>query len=110
MKKLPAHVYILIAEIFNLCLKFNYFPTAWKKAVNIVLQKGGKYPTKADRYRSISLINTLSKALEAIFLNRSEKIVKDKKLLCNEQLGFKHQHSADQRILQLTEHVTKKFS
>ena len=78
MKKLPPHVLEFLVEIFNACLRLNYFPTAWKKAVITVILKGGKDPYKVDSYRPISLLNTMSKALEAIFLNRFEKIVKEK--------------------------------
>ena len=52
----------------------------------------------------------MSKVLEAILLNRFEKIVTNKRLICNEQFCFKQQHSADKQVLRLTEHDKAEFN
>ena len=71
MKKLPEHTLQYLADIFNACFRLSYFPSCWKKAIVKVLYKGsGKDPNKPSNYRPISLFNTMSKALEAMFMNR----------------------------------------
>ena len=68
LKKLPVEYLIIIANIFNACFKLKYFPKKSKTAIILVFQKPGKDPTQPTSYRPISLLNILSKTLEAMFL------------------------------------------
>ena len=107
MKKLPEHTLQYLADIFNACFRLNYFPSWWKKAIVKVLYKGsGKDPNQPSNYRPISLLNTMSKALEAMFMDRFQKHIDDKKLISDEQFGFRHGHSTQHQILRVLEFIT----
>ena len=111
MKKLPEHTYQHLADIFNACFKFKYFPSRWKKAIVKVLYKGsGKDPNEASSYRPISLLNTMSKALEAMFMDRLQKLIDEKHLISDEQFGFRHGHSTQQQILRVLEFISLEFN
>ena len=90
MKKLPEHAFNSLANIYNSCFKLKYFPTSWKKANIIVIHKSGKDPNQASIYRPISLLNTMSKSLEAMFLAYFEKYLDENNLICKEQFGFRY--------------------
>ena len=106
MKKLPEHTLQYLADIFNACFRLKYFPSCWKKAIIKVLYKGsGKDPNQPSSYRPISLLNTMSKALEAMFMDRLQKYIDEMKLISDEQFGFRHGHSTQQQILRVLEFV-----
>lgn len=111
MKKLPLFYYEHISNIFNACFKLCYFPRVWKNAVVLVLYKGGsKDQTLASSYRPISLLNTMSKALEAIFCEFFDEFLVKNGLYDKDQFGFRFKHSTVQQILRVTEHITLQFN
>ncbi|CAH2242886.1 jg26508 [Pararge aegeria aegeria] len=58
-------------------------------------------------YRPISLLNSLAKVYERIILARLKAIVEAKKLLNDEQFGFRAKHSSIQQVHRLTEHISR---
>ncbi|MBW0490173.1 hypothetical protein O181_029888 [Austropuccinia psidii MF-1] len=60
-----------LADLFNNCLTIGHFPTPWKKASTIIIQKTNKNDySDPSAYRPIALLNTLSKLFERILNNR----------------------------------------
>ena len=61
LKHLPQKVIIYLTGLINGCLRINYFPDAWKKAIIVTIPKPGKDQNIPDNYRPISLLSSLSK-------------------------------------------------
>ncbi|KAJ4433300.1 hypothetical protein ANN_15559 [Periplaneta americana] len=95
-----------LAHIFNASLTTSIFPKAWKNVfVRPIPQV--KTPTTPNDCRPISILPTLSKALERIvhrqlidYLNRYE-------LLDTCQSGFRTRHSTATALLEVTEDIRK---
>lgn len=110
LKHLPSKALKILAEAFNACFKLSYFPNQWKKALILVFAKAGKDLTLPTSYRPISLLNTMSKALEAVTIRRLKREIKKKNLIRDEQFGFRDGHSTQHQILRLTEFITKNYN
>ena len=110
LKYLPKKAIVQITYIFNACLKQGYFPSGWKKAKILPIHKPGKDKTLPQSYRPISLLNTLSKLLEAIILNRLHKHELEHKQLIPEQFGFRSKHWTVQQLARLTDSVSLNFN
>ncbi|GBL86083.1 hypothetical protein AVEN_209541-1, partial [Araneus ventricosus] len=74
----------------------QYFPKAWKTAIIVPIPKPGKNPQKADSYRPISLLSTISKLTEAIILKRLTAITEKK--LVPFQFGFRKKLSTTDQL------------
>ena len=77
LKKLPIKPIVQIYYIFKACLKLSYFPTAWKTAKVILIQKQEKPATAVESYRPISLLSTISKLFEKIIITHLVTHVKN---------------------------------
>ncbi|GBP11255.1 Probable RNA-directed DNA polymerase from transposon X-element [Eumeta japonica] len=64
MIELPRVAVRILLFIFNAMLRLEYFPNNWKVAVVKMIPKPGKDLTKAESYRPISLLPTMSKLFE----------------------------------------------
>lgn len=71
-KKLTSNIIRRITSIFHGCLNLNHFPSSWKKATVITLPKPGKDLTNPSKYRSISLLPSISRIFEKIIQKRLE--------------------------------------
>ena len=61
----------IIKSIFNLCLKFGLFPTAWKIGDGSILPKADRNDIENYKaYRCITLLSVLGKWFEKILLKR----------------------------------------
>lgn len=109
LKNLPTHLICLLAVIFNALLAASAFPAQWKEAIVIGFHKPNKPRNRASSYRPISLLNTISKVYERIILVRLKNIIDEKRLLLNEQFGFRTGHSAVDQAYRFTEHVLHSF-
>ena len=70
-----GHIFKIVPQyltaIYNKCLETGQFPARWKRAIIVPLVKPGKESSEeASKYRPISLINTVAKVLEKLFINR----------------------------------------
>ncbi|MBW0496049.1 hypothetical protein O181_035764 [Austropuccinia psidii MF-1] len=60
-----------LAYLFNNFLTIGHFPTSWKRASTIIIQKSNKNDySDPSAYRPIALLNTLSKLFKRILNNR----------------------------------------
>lgn len=102
LKRLPNRALTHITKIFNLCLRYHYFPLTWKTAHIIAIPKPGKDPINPHNYRPISLLNFLSKIFERLILNRLSPILNSPERINHFQFGFKSLHSTTDALFRLT--------
>ena len=99
-----------LIRIYDACLKLNYFPTSWKKAVVLVLPKANK-PNylEASAYRPISLLPIMGKILEKIILNRIQPIAESQSWISENQHGFRKGKSTITALEELTHDIQVGF-
>lgn len=102
LQELPKQGILLITFIFNAILRLEYFPLQWKVAEIVVVPKAGKPPNDVSSYRPISLLPTMSKLFEKIFLKRLMPIICCENLIPEHQFGFRKQHSTIQQVHRIT--------
>ena len=61
---LPTKAIVFITNIFNACIRFNYFPKAWKIANVVAIHKVGSPANNPTSYRPISLLPAIGKLFE----------------------------------------------
>lgn len=110
IKNLSRKTTVQLNYIINAMLKQSYFPTNWKHARIVPIQKSGKDPTQTTSYRPISLLPTLSKVAERIILSRLNKIIAKRKLINNTQFGFRPHHTTTHQIARIHAHITDQFN
>lgn len=84
-----------VTLLFNALLRLQYFPTAWKVASIVMIQKPGKPAENVSSYRPISLLPIISKIFERIILRRLSGPVST--LIPDHQFGFRKQHGTIQQ-------------
>ncbi|GBL89291.1 Putative protein in type-1 retrotransposable element R1DM [Araneus ventricosus] len=102
-KKCPA----ILTGIFNKCLELGIFPTQWKKAKLILLNKPGKDPELVNSYRPICLLSVLSKILDKLLTQRITFLLKSKGLLHRNQHGFRNGKSCETANFELKRSIHK---
>ena len=107
IKQLPQAALKKIVTIFNAVLKLKYVPNQWKKAEIIVLLKSGKPPSSPGSYRPISLLPIIGKLFERLYIRRLVKIVDNKKLITNDQFGFRSKHSTIEQLHRISSYIEK---
>ncbi|KAG5866651.1 hypothetical protein JTB14_008316 [Gonioctena quinquepunctata] len=107
MKQLPNTIYPILALLMNACLKFAYFPKAWKCANTVMIPKPDKDPTKLDSYRPISLINVPGELFELILKSRIIEHFEIENIIPPYQHGFRAEHSTQNALVGLTTDITK---
>ena len=70
LKSIIFEILVPLKHIFNHCIKYSYFPSAWKVAKVIPLYKGKGAKSECQNYRPISLLPVLSKVLEKTIYKR----------------------------------------
>ena len=92
-------------NLLDLIVQYNYFPNVLKRAKIIFIPKPGKNPTAVDSYRPISLLPTVGKIIERIFVNRLMPFLYDNSILSNRQYGFKENISTEHALHSITESI-----
>jgi endonuclease/exonuclease/phosphatase (EEP) superfamily protein YafD len=110
LKKLPEKGVLALTGIINACLESHYFPDDWKLADIILFPKPGKDHTLPENHRPISLLPTMSKILERIINSRLQITIFEKKLIPDEQHGFRAGHATNHQLLRVTEYITDGFN
>lgn len=107
LKELPDVCLKLITMLFNAIIRLSYFPSQWKVAQIIMIQKPGKKENEVESYRPISLLPILSKLFEKAFLKRLKPILIDKNLIPAHQFGFREQHATVEQVHRLINIITR---
>lgn len=89
LKNLPQSTIEWLTKSFNKCLRLSYWPANFKTAKVIPILKAGKSPSDPHSYRPISLLNATGKIFERVIYARLIKCIDEKKLLPNNQFGFR---------------------
>ncbi len=67
------HAFAIIMRMFNLCIKFGFWPEMFKQAITVVIPKPGKDDyTKVKTFRPIVLLNCLGKLCKKTLANRMQ--------------------------------------
>ena len=107
--QLPQRAIEFLMHIYNACLTRCFFPDQWKVAEVIMIPKPGKDEKFVDSYRPISLLSTLSKILEIIFIRRLLPVVEERNLIPSHQFGFRKRHGTVEQIHRLVEEIHSAF-
>lgn len=102
LKHSRRNVVVQLVHIYNGCLRAEYFSQSWKTATMIMIPKRGKNPKEPINFKPISLLNTMSKVLESLLLDRL-KIWTKVRL---EQHDFRAQHSTTTQLVNVINHLT----
>lgn len=74
LKELPQRTVLMLTYLFNTVLRLQHIPKVWKIAKIILIPKPGKPLEDLKSHRSISLLPTISKLSEKLFLKRLSRI------------------------------------
>ena len=107
LKNLSTKAIDQTTKIINASLHLCHFPSAWKIAKVIPIKKGGKTPDLADSYRPISLLASLGKLTEKVFLSKftpyTERII-------DEQFGLRKGHSTTAQLTRVVTDIINNFN
>ena len=92
--------------IYQSSMDLGYVPRSWRTAKIVALKKPGKTDyTVPKAYRPISLLPTISKALEAIMASRLAYLAERYSLLPTNHFGGRKQRSCEQALNVLIEKI-----
>ncbi|GBP86406.1 Probable RNA-directed DNA polymerase from transposon BS [Eumeta japonica] len=101
LKQLPKKGLLLILAIFNACLRLSFYPSQWKIAQVVMIQKPGKPAHDVISYRPISLLSVVGKLLEKIVLNRMREHLTE--IIPTHQFGFREEHGTIDQVHRLVD-------
>jgi len=110
LKRLPSAYRQELVHIINASMKLAHVPMTWKEATVVMLPKPLKDHKKAENFRPISLLNTLSKLLERVILVRLRVWIATNELLSKYQCGFRHNKQTKDQILRIIQEALKTFN
>jgi Reverse transcriptase (RNA-dependent DNA polymerase) len=105
LKELPPEGIKMVTMVYNAILRLGYFPSQWKVAQMILIQKAGKDATEPASYRPISLLPILSKVFEKLFLAKIKPLLEERHLIPSHQFGFREQHSTVEQVHRVTKKI-----
>lgn len=109
IKLLPHKATLHLTHIYNCMLRYSYFPKQWKRAAITMIKKPGKTPHEVSSYRPISLLPGFSKIFETLLMHRMFKIQDFERAIPSHQFGFRKQHSTEQQLLRVTQHILSAY-
>ena len=92
IQALPKKAILYITFIYNSMLRLTYFPSQWKCAEIIMINKPNKPEENLTSYRPISLLPIFSKIFERIFLKRLLPVLEKNNIIPDHQFGFRKKH------------------
>ena len=110
LQMLPPPTIERLTNLYNSVFQLRHFPATWKIAKIVPGPKPGKNPKLPDSYRPISLLNTTSKILESLILEKITDHVTEHNLLNHDQFGFRRGHSTTLQLCRIADVVTTNFS
>ncbi|KAL1447149.1 hypothetical protein WDU94_015605 [Cyamophila willieti] len=104
VRTILPYVLPVLTHIFNKSLSTGVFPTEWKSANVVPLQKINS-PTSCNDYRPISLLPILSKALEKLAIWQIIDFAESQNVLDVFQSGFRRRHSTATALVKVTDDI-----
>ena len=105
----PASLHHLL-DIYNLIWIKSTFPTNWRRAIILPIQKPGKDGTDPSDYRPISLTCSPCKLFEKMVNTRLVWFLEYNNLLNPNQSGFRKMHSAPDLLVRLEATIRNAFA
>ena len=89
LKVIAIEICSYLQQIFNDSLTLAYYPLHFKESIVVILRKhgGNRDYTSPKSYRSISLLNTIGKIMEAILVTRISYMATTHSLLPKTHFG-----------------------
>ena len=106
IKAVSDEILYPFGHICNLSLVQGVFPKQLKLAKVIPLFKSGD-DMLFNNYRPVSILPIFSKILERIMYNRLLDYIEKKRILNNNQFGFRKDHSAAMALISLVDKISK---
>lgn len=95
-----------VTHIFNSVLSSIYYPNVWKTSLVCPVAKKTR-PMTINDFRPISLLPSISKALEIVMKEQMMSYVQDDKSLNDIQSGFRPYHSTTTALLGICDDIRK---
>ena len=106
IKEFRSEIEIFLVEIANASIRLSYYPSCFKESYCIVIPKSNKKSYKeAKSYRPISLLNHLSKIIEAVITKRLQYEMDSKRLIPPTHFGCRKGSGTDDALTFVTEHI-----
>lgn len=106
ISKLPHKCVVFLTLIFNSIIRLNHFPSQWKCAEIIMIQKPNKPGNSVASFRPISLLVIFSKIFEKIFLRRLSPVLENRNIIPEHQFGFRNKHGTPEQIHRIVNIIT----
>lgn len=109
--KLPKSLLIpTLLTLFNACLKYGYFPQAWRTATTAILRKSGKDNySVAGAYRPIALLSCLGKILKTIITRQISHWAEVNDVVEQGHMGGRRQRSTEDAFVIFTSWIHQKW-
>lgn len=101
----------IFLRIYNAGLKKGHFPSLWKTAKLVLVEKPRKETESEPSFRPICLADTVGKVFEILIRNRLAAEVQEKQLINHRQFGFRKGRSTLDAILSaqdIVKHINEK--
>lgn len=96
--------------IINGILRTGHYPVIWKTSQIIPIPKPGKDLTNPINYRPISLLSSISKITEKVFLKRVKDFDNRGKIMIEEQFGFRSGHNTSLQVARIANSVIANYN
>lgn len=110
LKNLPLEALRYLANLYEICIRTQYFPTTWKKGITILLPKPKKDHTDPKNYRPITLLPTLGKTLERIFNSRLTLHLEENGKINPYQAGYRKNRCTTDTITRLIQEASHRIN
>jgi len=101
---------IHFTQLFNLILRFGYFPHTWKSTKVIPSLAPGKPLSDPGSHRPISLLSTVRKLPEQVVAHRLNSFIHQNHIIPPERFGFHKQRSAVSQLARIADFITHGFN
>ncbi len=98
LQELSRKATVMLTYIFNAAIRLCHFPSHWKLAKIIMISKPGKAVEEPNSYRPISLLPTIAKLFEKLYVTRLRDIIEEKNIIPNHQFGFRGKHATIEQV------------
>jgi hypothetical protein len=109
LKNLNIKATLHLVNIFNGCLRLNYFPKSRKNGIVINIHRSGKPKNATSNCRPISLLDSISKLFVKVLHKRITQFIQDTPLILQHQFGFRQHHSTILQLQRVAEYIVTGF-
>jgi len=96
-----------VLELLNTCLRLNYFPSLWKRAIVVYLNKKKLEMPRPEHFRPICLLSTLGKTFDRVLAQRLSNYLEVSGAYDEKQYGFRKNRSTMEALRSLIEFSKK---